>query len=470
MGIGVSNWRLARAVSMCGHMGVVSGTSIDCVMTRRLQLGDPEGHMRRALSNFPIAEMAQRILDRYFIPGGKKPEAPFKPVSMQTIDASAALTELTVISNFVEVFLAKEGHSGPVGVNFMEKIQLPTIPSLFGVMMAGIDYILMGAGIPRAIPGILDKLAVGEATDMKVDVEDVAAPVNYSTHFDPKAFCGKYWKPLNRPQFLAIISSSTLALTLAKKASGKVDGFIIEGACAGGHNAPPRGQLQLNERGEPVYGPRDQVDLDKIREIGLPFWLAGAYAEPERLKEAQAIGATGIQVGTAFAFCEESAITPELKKAVLEKSKNASAEVFTDPVASPTGFPFKVAQLEGSLSDEKVYAQRERLCDVGLLRHYYQKEDGTLGYRCPAEPIDDYVRKGGKVADTAGRKCICNGLLATVGLGQVRDDGTSCEAPIITAGDDISNVARFLKPGHETYTAKDVIDYIMSPVPATANA
>ncbi len=470
MGIGVSNWRLARAVSLCGQLGVVSGTSIDCVFTRRLQLGDPDGHMRHALDHFPIAEMAQRVLDRYFVPNGKKPEASYKPVPMQTIDASAALTELTVISNFVEVFLAKEGHNGPIGINFLEKIQLPTLPSLFGAMLAGIDYVLMGAGIPRAIPGILDHLAAGEPTELRLDVEDASTHEEYLCHFDPRTFCGEKWKPLRRPQFLAIISSSTLALSLSKKASGKVDGFIVEGACAGGHNAPPRGQLQLNDRGEPVYGPRDEVDLEKIRAIGLPFWLAGAYAEPEKLKEALATGATGVQIGTAFAFCEESAIETELKNCILNKSKTCGAEVFTDPVASPTGFPFKVARLEGTLSEQDVYAQRERLCDVGFLRHYYQKADGTLGYRCPAELIEDFVRKGGKVADTVGRKCICNGLLATIGLGQVRAGGTELEAPIITAGDDVAHVGRFLKPGQTSYTAKDVIEYIMNPVPATANA
>ena len=44
---------------------------------------------------------------------------------------------------------------------------------------------------------------------------------------------------LTRPAFLAIVGSSTLALTLLRKANGAVDGFIVEGPTAGGHNAPP---------------------------------------------------------------------------------------------------------------------------------------------------------------------------------------------------------------------------------------
>jgi nitronate monooxygenase len=74
-----------------------------------------------------------------------------------------------------------------------------------------------------------------------------------------------------------------LALTLARKANGRVDGFVVEGPTAGGHNAPPRGKLQLNDLGEPVYGERDRVDLTKLRDLGLPFWLAGGYGSRERL-------------------------------------------------------------------------------------------------------------------------------------------------------------------------------------------
>jgi Holliday junction resolvase RusA-like endonuclease len=71
MGVGVSGWRLARAVSMAGQLGVVSGTALDLLLTRQLQLGDPGGHLRRALGAFPIPGAATRILEKFFIAGGK---------------------------------------------------------------------------------------------------------------------------------------------------------------------------------------------------------------------------------------------------------------------------------------------------------------------------------------------------------------------------------------------------------------
>lgn len=124
---------------------------------------------------------------------------------------------------------------------------------------------------------------------------------------------------------MAIISSYVLALTLAPKASGRVDGSVVEGPTAGGHNAPPRGALHLNDRGEPVYGDRDVPGLEKIRDLGLPFWLAGSFATPERLAEARRAGAAGIQEGTAFAFCDESGVEPGLARFLPNGANHYSA-------------------------------------------------------------------------------------------------------------------------------------------------
>jgi nitronate monooxygenase len=460
MGAGVSGWALARAVSLRGQLGVVSGTAIETILARRLQLGDPGGHMRRACKNFPFPKISERVIAQYFIEGGKPADEPFKAVPLFSDQPPRSLTELTVLANFAEVFLAKEGHDGVVGINLLEKIQMPTLPSLFGAMLANVDYVLMGAGIPRVIPGILDDLAEGRPVKMKLDVEDAEPGREFACSFDPQAFCGGTAPVLKRPKFIAIVSSATLAIALARKSTGRVNGFVVEGASAGGHNAPPRGAMQLNAKGEPIYSERDLPDLDKIKALGLPFWLAGSYGRAGKLAEALAAGAAGIQVGTPFAFCRESGIDPQWKQRVIAKSRAAQIEVFTDPVASPTGFPFKVVQMEGTVSEPSIQATRARVCDLGYLRHPYQKPDGGLGYRCPGEAVESYVRKGGVVADTVGRKCVCNGLLATIGLGQIRLGGHE-EKPLLTAGDDVARIAEFLPADSDTYSADDVIDSLL---------
>lgn len=279
-------------------------------------------------------------------------------------------------------------------------------------------------------------------------------------HFDPHDYAANL-PPLVRPRFLAIVSSNVLATTMIRRSTGRVDGFVVEGPEAGGHNAPPRGKPQLDDRGQPVYGEKDLVDLEKIRDLGLPFWLAGRQATPAKLAEARQIGATGIQVGTAFAFCAESGLQPKYRKALLQKVASRSASVFTDPLASPTSFPFKVAMLENTLSDEVVYNTRRRVCDLGFLREVFRMADGTLGYRCPAEPVDSYVSKGGDFANTVGRKCLCNALVSNIGLAQTRKDGY-VEPALITAGDDLLEIGRFLRPGRTTYSAREVIETLLA--------
>lgn len=456
MGVAVSHWRLARAVASAGQLGVVSGAGLDLLLTRRLQLGDPEGHYRRALGHFPVREIAERIRETHFIEGGKAPDEPFRRIAMHTAVSSNGLATLALVANFAEVWLAKEGHAGVVGINYLEKMQLPLLPSLYGAMLAGVDYVLVGAGVPREIPGVLDRLARHEDVSLRLHVEGAGAEDDFRLQFHPRGTLEAELPPLRRPYFLAIVASNALATTMIRKANGRVDGLVIEGPTAGGHNAPPRGPLALNERGEPRYGPRDEVDLGNIRDLGVPFWLAGSYGRPGRLREARALGAAGVQVGTAFAFCRESGLDGGIRRSLLERARRGSVDVTTDPFASPTGFPFKVARLEGTLSELDVYEQRPRRCDVGYLRHPYRKADGSLGYRCPAEPVEVYVGKGGVGSETVGRKCLCNALLANVGLAQLQEEGY-VERPLVTSGDDLAGVGRFLAPGADSYSALDVI-------------
>jgi len=459
MGAGVSNWCLAKAVSLTGQLGVVSGTALDTILARRLQLGDENGHMRRAMAEFPDAKMAKRVLERYFTPDGHKKRRPFKQTGVNTIEAEQETQELTVVSNFVEVYLAKEGHTNPVGINLMEKIQLPNLYALYGAMLAGVDYVTMGAGIPREIPGVLDKLTDHQPVSLKITVETRNGG-RYQSNFNPKKFLETDLPDLKRPKFLSIISSVLLAKMMVKKATGKVDGLVVELPCAGGHNAPPRGKMELNLKGEPVYGDRDAIEIEKIKAIGLPFWLAGSWGTPQKLKEAIALGANGIQIGTLLAFSDESGFTDRIKAQAIGHIHDQNTSVFTDPVASPTGFPFKVLSLAGSLSETDAYQNRNRKCDLGYLRQLYEKPDGRIGYRCPAEPEAAFVAKGGQSADLVGKKCLCNALLSNIGLGQVRKNGYA-ENILVTSGDGIQSIREFLA-GRRSYKTEEAIAWLLS--------
>ena len=459
--MGVSNWRLANAVSKLGQLGVVSGTALDQLFVRRLADGDEGGFLKRGVDAFPFPEMARRIWQEYFVPGGKPAMAPYPNVPMHQRNSPRKLVELCMVSNFVEVFLAKDGHKNPVGINFLEKVQMPHLASIYGAMLAGVGYVLMGAGIPLHIPGVLDAFAAHHMAEYKLQVTGAAVGQDTQMRLDAADFVEGPLPLLHRPKFLAIVSSNTLATTMLRRASGRVDGLVIETPTAGGHNAPPRGKLQLNAAGEPVYGERDHVNLADLRALGVPFWMAGGYGNADKLREALEEGAAGIQVGTAFAFSRESGMRTDLKTRLIKQALTGSGVVFTDPLASPTGFPFKVAQLEGTSSAFPIYQERKRVCDLGYLREPYAVSEGTIGYRCSAEPVANYVAKGGKVEDTVGRKCLCNALMANVGHAQIRKDGVA-EPPLVTTGDDLNTIASFLAPGQESYGAADVVSSLLS--------
>jgi len=462
MGVGVSNWRLANAVSKLGQLGVVSGTALDSLFVRRLDDGDPGGDMRRGLDAFPFTEMAQRVWDEFYIPGGRAAAAPYPLMPMHQRRELRKVIELCIVSNFVEVYLAREDHKNPVGINFLEKVQMPHLSSIFGAMLAGVGCVLMGAGIPLHIPGVLDALAGMRPAEYRLAVTGAPQDTDTAMKFDPADYAEGPMPVLQRPQFLAIVSSNTLAATMLRRASGRVDGLVIEGPTAGGHNAPPRGKLLLNDSGEPIYGERDQVDLAGLRELGVPFWLAGGYGNAKSLRYALEQGAAGVQVGTAFAFSRESGLRQDLKDSLIAQAIAGTGKVFTDPLASPTGFPFKVALVQGSYSDAQTTAARTRVCDLGYLREPYATGDGNIGYRCAAEPVANYVAKGGKIEETAGRKCLCNALLANIGHAQTREGELAEEPALVTVGDDLNTIAQFIAPGQSSYGAADVIESLLS--------
>ncbi len=464
MGIAVSHWPLARAVAAAGQVGVVSGTGIDSVFVRRLQDRGVDRDLGSVLDRFPSPRVVEEVLAR-FARIRRSSTARYRNLVMPSHRSSRAAVELTVLASFVEVALAKLGHAGTVGVNLLTKIQVPTVPSLYGAMLAGVDVVLMGAGIPAHVPGILDRLARAEPVETPLTLTGAPprsrAPV---LRFDP-AWLGSPVS-LRRPAFFGIVSSHVLATALARRASGSVEGFVVERAVAGGHNAPPRGPLVLDDRGQPVYGPRDEVDLAAMRDLGVPFYLAGGVTAPEHVRDALGAGAAGVQVGTLFAYCRESGMDPKLRAAVVSAARAGAVEATTSARASSTGYPFKVASVAGTLSDGEIYAGRERVCDLGYLREAYVTPRGGVGYRCPAEPEPAYRAKGGSAEETAGRVCLCNALMATAGLGQVRRGATS-EPPIVTSGDEIAGIVQ-LAGADGCYGAADVITHLARGLPAGA--
>ena len=461
MGVGVSSWQLARTVAQNGGLGVVSGVANDLMLARWLQDGDADGVLQSVIAEFPDQDYAQAVVARYLGKAGRPGKARYRPIPRLDHHQRLEAVRLTVLGAFVQVRLAKRGHDRPIGINLLEKIQIWTPATLYGAMLAGVDVVLVGAGVPTNIPRALNDLAAGRPMRLPIDVTDGQAA---SISLDPDGLVAGAPRELTRPVFLAIISSHILAGYLARDPVTTPDGFVVEGPTAGGHNAPPR-RPEIDDNGEVVFGPRDVVDLEKVAKVGLPFWLAGGRGTPEGLREALELGAHGVQIGTVFALSRESGLTPPLRQVLFESATGGDLHVRTDAKASPTGFPFKVVPMPGTIAVDEVRADRERLCDLGYLRELYEREDGTIATRCPSEPVDAYVHKGGTVENTEGRYCLCNGLTASAGIGQVRADGYA-EAPLLTLGHEL-DAAKRLKTLHpDGWNASDVMEWLTAPPPA----
>lgn len=465
MGIGVSSWRLAHRVAQLGAFGVVSGTAIDAVLVRELQEGDPHGRLR-VLQAYPDQEIVAYLKRYFYVEEGIEAGKPYRLLPIHKFRPVVRSQRILSAAAFSEVSLAKEGHDGLVGMNLLTKLKRYTLPCLYGALLAGVDAVLMGAGIPIEEAEQLARLADGLPARLRLDVDTTAAPAETEPidyEMDP-ADLVPHPQPLERPMFFPIISSDLLARILDKKLpKGCITGWIIEGPIAGGHNAPPRGK-QYDEAQNPLYDERDAVDLGRVAALGYPFYLAGGYGTPDKFREALNQGAAGIQIGTLFSLADESGYPLELKARLIAAIHRREVVIRTDGRISSTGFPFKVVELEGTLAMDDVYARRRRICDLGYLQTPILDAKGGLQGRCPAEPVENYVRKGGDVADTARRACLCNGLMANIGLGQTQK--WDRELPLLTAGDELTSLP-LGSVERPSYTAADVLAYVRGPVEMT---
>ncbi|MBM3880781.1 MAG: nitronate monooxygenase [Verrucomicrobia bacterium] len=437
--VALSTWTLARAVAEAGQLGVVSGTVLPAILARRLQLGDDDGHLRHAFEHFPFPGLARRVWEGFFVPGGKRVDDPFELTRQPTLDSGPALIELTILASFAEVFLAKTGHTGSIGIQFHGRVQLPLLPLLYGALLAGVDYVLVSGGNPRAVPAMLERLVHGEPAELSVSVAAGQVQEHLACGFDPSAFVDPRQVQLKQPQLLLSTASAEQAAATLLQTQGRVDGWIF---------ATPGAELPTSS------------EYARLQSLGAPFWVGGRGADPARLAQALAQGAAGIEISTPFTFCEESALAGDLKQRLLVRCRRDAEDLDVDWTTSPTGAPVQVLRLEQTTADPLTFAQRERFCDVGHFRQPFRRTDGSIGYRCPGEPLDYYLQKGGVPAESAHQRCFCNGLLASLGLAQIQA-GRAVEQALIPAGEEIRSLAQYLKPGQNSYTAAEVIDHLL---------
>lgn len=79
-----------------------------------------------------VIEMTPVHVCRYFVEDpvvDSSGHPKYRAVEMHTLHPSDSLLKLTVAASFSEVWLAKEGHDGPIGMNLLTKIGTRTLPT-----------------------------------------------------------------------------------------------------------------------------------------------------------------------------------------------------------------------------------------------------------------------------------------------------------------------------------------------------
>ena len=460
MAVNISDWVLAALVSKNGGLGTVSGVANAIILANTLQKGDPGGHFRRALESFPYQKIAKMILDEYFVEGGIQKGASYKKVEMITMNPSKLLIALDVCGTYSIVWLAKDEHTNPISINFMEKIQMCHVYSIVGAMLANVDCITVGAGLGFQFPEMMAKIARGENPSYKLELKGETSLVNKILEFDLIKFdliefFGEKLPELKKPFFLPIVSSDLGVNAIIRGCpKGSIDGIVVEGYRAAGHNAPPRLKT-VNENKEPIYGPKDECDFEKLKELGIPFWIGGAMSSPEFLAHAISLGAQGIQVGSIFELANGSGLRSDLKNQIRKLGYTGKLIVNNYVHISPTFYPFHEVFLEGTLSVKVIYEKRKRVCNIGLLRTLYVMPDGVIVYRCPAENIEAWMKKGGNKDDALGKVCLCNCLLNNADLNL-----SEGEYPDITLSKYFDFLKHLMKHEDDSYGVEDVMRYL----------
>lgn len=105
---------------------------------------------------------------------------------------------------------------------------------------------------------------------------------------------------------LATVTS--LEAVRAAEAAG-IDGIVVQGPDAGGHQATLR-----------IADPANALPLPELliavrRETSLPLVAAGGITRPEQVQELRALGAVAVQVGTGFMLADEAGTSPSVRAA-----------------------------------------------------------------------------------------------------------------------------------------------------------
>ncbi len=251
----------------------------------------------------------------------------------------ALIEQANLVALDREIRAAREiaGGRGMIAVNVMRAVS-QYADYVRQACRSGADAIVVGAGLPFDLP------------ELTADYPEVA--------------------------LVPILSEARAIGLLVKKWQRKgrlPDAIVIEHPrYAGGH----LGAAKIAEVGDSRFDfaqvlPAAQRLFEDMGIAPIPLILAGGINSPERLREALALGASGVQVGTPFAVTEECDAHPEFKR-VLASARAEDIVTFM----SVAGLPARAVRTPWLAR----YLERE-----AVFREATRKRPCTLGWECLAQ-------------------------------------------------------------------------------------
>ena len=244
MGVGISMGRLAGSVAACGGMGVIS-TALIGFREEDFYQNHVEADVRALRKEIQIAKE---------IANGR---------------GMIAINAMTVTTDYGECIEA--------------------------AVREGIDAVISGAGLPLALPELVDGKDV------------LIAPIASSAK--AAALIMKNWN---------------------KKCERRPDFIVVEGSGAGGHLGFKKEELL-----DQSYKPLTEIVSDVVKVCGdIPVFAAGGIFDADDIKKLLKCGAYGVQIGTRFIACDECDASQGFKNKII---KAGSEDLMI--IQSPVGLP-----------------------------------------------------------------------------------------------------------------------------------
>jgi nitronate monooxygenase len=117
---------------------------------------------------------------------------------------------------------------------------------------------------------------------------------------------------------IVVLSSATTVAEARELEAAGADAIIAQGFEAGGHRGTLRPPFEIGTVGTMALVPQ-VADA-----VTVPVIAAGGIADGRGIAAAFALGASGVQIGTAFLSCPESGVDPAYRAALLEGADDAT--------------------------------------------------------------------------------------------------------------------------------------------------